>query len=1247
MEVTPALSAVRSHTASTSGSVSFWNVVWYTLLTGWVILAYAWFTVALAVRVAIGMLFATRVYKIMLLIAAIMSFFSLPAVASSGTFLDAAQTVLDIFDFVWNNVLATPLNDALFCFRWIPIWLNGTIDFVETMFGIIAVDGFGIDLFAWAVRLREARSAQLLQRETVFAWAMADEYLARPSATGPLASRARAFVRRAEAAGLLGPRLTVADILDFVCEIGAEIFSFLSDLLTIFSDFVIFILKLLIEAINAIGAGNVSFLVELAIALVETMLDAIDPKNCFHPITDMPSSMFVCLCPNSYSSLSDVPSALPLAILGCVCSEAQDLSTDLYEAIIILTQECVSIPFLQTLLDAMQTFLNWASEVLSGLQGLINVIYVIIGAIQGLIGEIGSILDGVKDILDSLDDIFDIFRDDLKLPPPLAPFTVERFSNETWGDPHAFAAMFEPLKNPPRIAPWAGARAHAPAWAPRSQGTPAERGMRRLREFYGTGRASVLGDAISTRIAQSLAAHMHNHTDAVQLLDMATAQCDGLCVEDAAVVLTAARDLWRAYTEDARSVRFEANGRVVRRSDSEREAAIRGAFTHGFVQIRGSMRRMAAAVRAKMAPSNLARVQAVEGHIARAFLTVALTLAPGAAPDLAERLGQRGPHVRDALGEGFAWLERHMGTWESARNNATQANVPLSAEAAKRMAQQLAPGAMRSDEAWLRSGAASSWLLRDYYHIDPKTLEAAEPRFFTIVIGVAVVGAAAAAAALTLLGVAVTTLVPLLFLALFFLAPVLFLVVFPVFGHIVVAGVTTFAQNGKPGGVDFFTPILALIADGVYESFMTGWSGFDFGTFVATLGDYGVAYANYLLIEFVRQVLLLGSLSSPPHCSWDRATGLPDQTVVEWIGDILMCNPNDVCATPLDWPGEAPCLCSINPSDPNEWRTRYGSEAAPCVDGSNNPIGHRLCWPRQNEGFNIPEVDLASTFDLQCEALGYDVSGIASYQGVSAPRMMWNWERNGYAAVKQLTRIFSKGVFLPWIGLLGYALRIIPIVGRLGRRVAKITLFWNTASYITVPVSDWAITYLSGPLVFSWLRSTADEALTFLRYDNYDALNPKGSLETRDVLCLVIHLPLLVLALVMTLLVVQVSTLTVFAGGVWIALGIFVDLVLRVPMIVYMLVADILYVPLLYRRRAAAEYADLMAPGVDIPSARYEAVARNYGLKPKTILRVTARMRARGESVPPEWIEAETYASHARERMAGRMRRLADHPHAE
>ncbi|HKB55538.1 MAG TPA: hypothetical protein VKD22_16190 [Ramlibacter sp.] len=1237
MFVTPPLATASERLLGTSGGVSYWNVVWYTALTGWVVLVYALWIGWVAMKTVAILAFTTRVFTLLLLFLAAMSFLALPAVASQNNFLDAGQTLLDFFTTIWNTIFAEPVNQALFCFRWFPIWLNDTIDFLETMVAIIANDGFGIDLFDWALRVSEEGRERQMRRDVLYAWGLADAHFADRDGTGPLGARARSFVRRAEAAGLVGERLTIGQIMDFLCQVGGEIMDWVSDLFAIFADFVLTILSYVILAIEDLGSGNVEFVVVIAQVLVEKLLDVIDPLGCYHPLDNLPQSIFPCLCPWVYSSIDDVPNDVALAVLGCVCGKVLDLSVSSFEDVITLFEECIDIPFLTNLLDTIITLINFAESLISYLQAIVSAIFGFIDTLNSIIDEINGIASSIQDFIDSLSSIFSFFR---YVPhrgaqrPTSGLTSMQTFSNQTFADPHAFEHMLAavvPLD--PSVLRRAAERVAAKAPKARQRAPTARE---RLTEFYATGRPTVVADAIATKMLGGLVRTLGTEDGLEEAIATVAARCDQSCVDDAATVLGAARDVVNAYVASVRAIRFDAHGQVIKRTREERMVTMRKALPFSMTEVRGAMRRMGASVRARMAPEQAARIQRAEGAVATAFFGLMTVLAPKSSPALADRLARRGEHVRQALDGGMVWLEDHLSTFERARGARTNATVTPAR--AREIAARWAPAAMRSDTDWLRSGAASSRLLRDFYQVDDAH---AEGRFLVVVIGLAVVGTGALALTLTFLTVVGASLLPLLVAVFVFIAPILMLVIFPIFSQVAVNGVITWMQNGKPGGVDFFTPILALIADGVYESFVTGWASFDFLGFVADLGDLGEAYAQYVLIEYVRQVLMFFSFASPPHCGWDRITGIPNESFIEWIDHILECNPNDVCTTPLDYPGEAPCLCSINPSDSNEWRTRYGTESKPCVDGSNTPIGHRLCWPRQNTGFNIPELDLSAVFDLRCYDLGYDITGITTYQEPRVIVMVWNWVRNGYAGLKEITRAASVGRLLPWIGLLGAAFGIIPVVGRLGKHVAKITLYWNVFSYASSYVGTHAIAFLGGSTVPSWLQSWSAELLSFFRYPNYDALNPKGSAELRDPVCLVLHSPLIVLSVSIVYAVAQVAVATFFAGGVLLTIGIFIDLVLRAFFVAYMFMQDIIYSAILYTRGRSAQYTGMLAPGVDLPERRFAFIAERFGHEAAPILHVTQRMREQGEEVPADLAEAEVYAQHAQARTHGTIHRYA------
>ena len=146
--------------------------------------------------------------------------------------------------------------------------------------------------------------------------------------------------------------------------------------------------------ITAAGSFSFSFVEAFVLVSFTVILDLIDPLGCFHPFSNLPESLALCICPHAYPNLASVPSEVYNIVAGCLCP-----GVDLEDGPVAILRQCLRVDFLQDLLSFISTLMSILWSVLSNIQSIaINTAGVVANVI-GLKDEIGGLLGEIEDII--------------------------------------------------------------------------------------------------------------------------------------------------------------------------------------------------------------------------------------------------------------------------------------------------------------------------------------------------------------------------------------------------------------------------------------------------------------------------------------------------------------------------------------------------------------------------------------------------------------------------------------------------------------------------------------------------------------------------------------------------------------------------------------------------------------------------------------------------------------------------------
>lgn len=734
------------------------------------------------------------------------------------------------------------------------------------------------------------------------------------------------------------------------------------------------------------------------------------------------------------------------------------------------------------------------------------------------------------------------------------------------------------------------------AWVARNDTTrPLRRAYARaetFRDYAAKIRKTLHGDAVIQLFAGKIAAlepRMPNEP----------AICDGDCKRDLDTVWRTFGGLGKLVVGMIREVSYdEINGQYYRPSISEVMRRLDEGERAGwldFTEARAALRRTAerkravetgesdeAAIRARV----YAKAEEAEERASRIMFQIQTVLAPDTIEKTIEELA-RSPHAARHLrivNETLTVTERSLDIAEEAAELLRQYHTQRSGTRSlnDHEAGARARSLLVEEIAGLKARAGRT----PYDAFINYMAKDASPRFIIGALTFTVLGGASTIA-LTCCGVVAGGLAALL----------VFLPVIFIFIYIILSILTDalaawignmFGGEDEPAyGVDYVSSLKDLIFDASGLGVAFGWDNFDFPGLADDVGKYSTDHLQYIFNQVTRN-LLKPAIGEPPPKPTYTDDGRPAQTIPEFWGDYLNCNPEQLCSTERDCSGWAPCICKV-PGD--EYCDREGTfrPFAPCQDGGGSPTGHCFCSPRSRlPGFCLQEVDPDVDLDPRCEEIGFRVSGINPY---SEPRGFQRWKNqihDGWESVKIISRYVLTGHALPIIGVFAIVLVIIPCccLGDIGTFIAKTTL----TSILFQPIILWlgaTITEIASRNTNAWLIGGWASAVLDFRQS--------AEVSTRDIMCVGSNLPQLAVFLLSAWPITVMFVTFVMVGGLPLFIGLVLDVFLFPIKYAALFLLHMSHAAALNGRARAANPKRKVRRGVDIPSEDFELVRAAFG----------------------------------------------------
>jgi hypothetical protein len=371
-------------------------VVWFFLLWPYRVLVYMIWAALISARAVLFILIVTSTLIVPLYVLMSVSYFGMNIAAGQVEILESVDVLAGFFGSAYNDFIAEPYNNIADCYAGIVAWYNLTVAFVEAVIATIAQQ-FGVDLFAFALR-SDISDLELLRLQMATA-----ERLSREQKISPEASMNRAKIMTLagriakEMVGLSreGRNERSKRLIGALCDILTYVIRFLIAVLDLFGDFFLTLMSAVIDLfITAAGSFSFSFVEAFVLVSFTVILDLIDPLGCFHPFSNLPESLALCICPHAYPNLASIPSEVYNIVAGCLCP-----GVDLEDGPVAILRQCLRVDFLQDLLSFISTLMSILWSVLSNIQSIaINTAGVVANVI-GLKDEIGGLLGEIEDII--------------------------------------------------------------------------------------------------------------------------------------------------------------------------------------------------------------------------------------------------------------------------------------------------------------------------------------------------------------------------------------------------------------------------------------------------------------------------------------------------------------------------------------------------------------------------------------------------------------------------------------------------------------------------------------------------------------------------------------------------------------------------------------------------------------------------------------------------------------------------------
>lgn len=982
--------------------------------------------------------------------------------AQQPIFLAAAEFYVSTFETFYNELVVDTLNSVFDCFTPIREWYNLTIAFAQAILARIA-NRFGLDLFTFALRdvPRNAEPVPPLDPETL---QLVEECM------GEL-PKERVILQIIQ---------TLCDILDFVA-------GFLVAVLGIFTDFMLFVMDVVLDFFKASLSLDFSFPKLFMTVAFTVLVQFIDPLGCFTPISSLPWNLFVCLCPHRYNGQSDLPSPRWLAPIGCICPI--DGKTDPIEVLF----SCFDGPVLQFLLRAIEVLINVLRTLLDTARSVYFAIRGVVNTIQGLNATLNRLISSVRSVICSIPFVDCRMVTEQVLEPgapnmygvrPMVLYNVTTLYitgdiNDTVtfrepADPNYLQSQLDDLDKIGREIDFYASLLeirHNPimptfTFPPMNDSIRAaefkvpsiQEAVHEFKQYTQIGRNSAFG-ALFMR-------HLEH---------MATATSPRLTSSEEAqrTFLTHGSSLLRLY--------FEAVSRMHDGHHADvhwflREFDERGIDINQFAD---------AAIESMSDSSGFGRK--AQEAVARSALRTRAILHPSTLADSVARVLHKSP-------------------WLRAEVHAELRNITMEIRAAREK-----PVAQR------------------FYHEPTPAEKSNDPRA-VVVIGLSLVGLGAVVFSIQIGLLALPILVP--FLAVALLALVTFFLLFINIAAEISSGIlTTIVTGGVIKGIDLLAPWALMLGDFLLVGFTRPYVPADIFVILSRSQSIARTEIEHIALLVIRQFLCTVPRpgitdSCPPLPPYNPNDGLPTMGIAEWIRALLEANPEGQCFVVEDCAGLAKgCRCPDG---------RLAAEESPCT-----AVGICETWPYMNSDGRLQRLDLQIDLDVECEDLGWKFRDLGWWS--QTPWMEWLMlvNQSGFRSLRYVLNSLSGGIAIPWytltIGLLG----VLPIVNLLAKTTVWSVVILNLASFATVGASTWILTAIApfgGAFPFNEVRD-------LIVFPNSAGGMDKGSVTPGENTCFVTCFP----QFMMFLLIWMTVILLVFAfaaGPLLVALYGFVRYVL-------------------------------------------------------------------------------------------------------
>jgi hypothetical protein len=335
--------------------------------------------------------------------------------------------------------------------------------------------------------------------------------------------------------------------------------------------------------------------------------------------------------------------------------------------------------------------------------------------------------------------------------------------------------------------------------------------------------------------------------------------------------------------------------------------------------------------------------------------------------------------------------------------------------------------------------------------------------------------------------------------------------------------------TGEQYGQDYVSDWISFIDPYIHDIFYFGFQNFDFPDFFTNFGDLLFKQLNTVTVTAARPIICQTGLGGPfAKCppKPQHFDNLPDYT-----SGLIHCVQDYPCELVGDCKGRAiECRCG----------NRIAYNFSPC---NGTTPGKCLCFPYIIPDQTIAELQVELDLVPRCEDLGWRYLQVMPFQHIDWNDMMGNWMVGMLRNIRLVTNLFSKGVFISWLGLFGFAANLIPIMGILGRRTTIATIVCNYLSLITVYSAD-MLDHIFNLWFIRWIPYAQEYELKATHFPNADEVGGRGSATMSEYMCAAFTIPQDLLGFVIIYILFLIAAVLYTAGFFGLVWSLVVDFVL-------------------------------------------------------------------------------------------------------